>query len=110
MQRYVIPPYVTRFPTAYATFGAQAAAPPGLGVGVAAVGVGVAPPVTPSVSTFGPLGSSGARIRTEPAGRLTLCVRTVQVVQPVTGNDRLDTTVVPFTWIDIGRSPVPPLP
>src|SRR5687768_4508234 len=74
-----------------------------------AVALGVAPPVTTRLSTLGPLGVSLARMRTDPAGRLTLCVRTVQLVQPVTGKDRLETTVVPFTWIDIGRSPVPPL-
>jgi hypothetical protein len=73
------------------------------------VGVAVAlPPVTVRLSTLGPFGSSVARMRTEPAGRLTLCERTVQVVQPVTGKDKLETTVAPFTWTDIGRSPVPP--
>src|SRR5687767_10959995 len=73
------------------------------------VGVGVDPVlVTTRLSTLGPLGSSVARMRTLPAGRLTAWVRTVQLVQPVTGNDTLETTVVPFTWIDMGRSAVPP--
>jgi len=35
-------------------------------------------------------------------------IRLVQLV--VDGKDMLDTTVVPLTWIDIGRSVVPPLP
>jgi hypothetical protein len=79
---------------------------------VVAVAVGVEPPpVTTRLSTLGPLGSSVARMRTLPAGRLTLWFRTVQFVHVlVDGKDRLETTVVPFTWIDIGRSVVPPFP
>src|SRR5262245_21145864 len=47
--------------------------------------VGVAAAVTVRLSTLGPLGSSVARMRTAPAGRLTLCVRTVQLVHPEIG-------------------------